>query len=158
MTIRYCTLFNVFPAPQSAAVIHTCEALQGGDQDKVKAIRLNYTDVSMPDWRGERQGYRVNLFKGNETGIGQVFSDTKYVGQSIGGSDTLEVDESTIVFDQWYTVTMEAESRADCGQTTVGPSSNPCQFLLPTPINPPGSNDGKRCTTLFLSRFLFIIV
>ena len=136
------------PAPLSAAVIHTCEALQG-NQDKVKAIRLNYTDVSMSDWRGERRGYRVNLFKGNETGIGQVFSDTKYVGQSVGGSDTLEVDESTIDFDQWYTVTMEAESRADCGQTTVGPSSDPCQFLIPSTSEP----RGKTCTTLFFPRF-----
>ena len=141
------------PAPRSAAVIHTCEALQG-DQDIVKAIRLNYTDVSSSDWRGERRGYRVNLFRGNKTGVGQVFSDSKYVGQSVGGSDTLEVDESTIVFDQWYTVTIEAETVADCGQTNVGPSSDPCQFLIPTPIGAPGQQDkGKTCTTLFLSRY-----
>ena len=137
------------PAPLSAAVIHTCEALQG-NQDKVKAIRLNYTDVSMSDWRGERRGYRVNLFKGNETGIGQVFSDTKYVGQSVGESDTLEVDESTIDFDQWYTVTMEAES-AGCNQANVGPSSDPCWLIIQTPIHL--GTESKTCEWLFLSRF-----
>ena len=56
----------------------------------------------MTDWRGERQGYRVNLFKGNETGIGRVFNDTKYVGKSIVESDVLKLDESMIDFDQWY--------------------------------------------------------
>ncbi|XP_065845955.1 usherin-like isoform X2 [Oscarella lobularis] len=144
-------------APLSSAVIHTCEALQG-NQDKVKAIRLNYTDVSMPDWRGERQGYRVNLFKGNETGIGQVFSDTKYVGQSVGGSDTLEVDESTIDFDQWYTVTMEAESRADCGQTTVGPSSDPCQFLIPSTSEPRGSDDMSMVIAVAVSVAVLVLI
>ncbi|XP_065845964.1 uncharacterized protein [Oscarella lobularis] len=138
-----------------AAVIHTCEALQG-NQGKVKAIRLNYTDVSMSDWRGERRGYRVNLFKGNKAGIGQVFSDTKYVGQSVGGSDTLEVDESTIDFDQWYTVTMKAESRADCGQTTVGPSSNPCQFLIPSTSEPRGK--GSMSMVIAVALFVAVLV
>ncbi|XP_065831665.1 uncharacterized protein [Oscarella lobularis] len=122
------------PAPQSAPMILYCEGLQG-NQGKVKAIRLNYTDVS--DWRGERRGYRVNVFKGNETGVGQVFSDTMYIGQSAGESDVLNLNQSTIDFDQWYTVTMVAESRADFNQTTVGPSSDPCHFLIPTPIRKP---------------------
>ena len=126
-------------------MIHNCEALQG-DQGKVKAIRLNYTDVSMSDWRGERRGYRVNLFKGNETGmIGKVFNDTKYIGKTVGGSDVLDLDESTIDLDQWYTVTMEAETVADCGQTNVGPSSDLCHLLIPAP--------GKARVSLFLFRF-----
>ena len=106
----------------------------------------------MSDWRGERRGYRVNLFKGNETGmIGKVFNDTKYVGKTVGGSDVLDLDESTIDIDQRYTVTMEAETVADCGQANVGPSSDFCQLLIPAPISL--GSEGKARVSLFLFRF-----
>ena len=134
-------------------MIRYCEGLKG-IQGKVQAIRLNYTDVS--GWRGERRGYRVNWFKGNETGVGQVFSDTRYVGQSAGESDILNLDQSTIDFDQWYTVTMVAESRTDFNETTVGPSSDPCHFLIPTPIRKP-HGAGNMCIVYSFS-LLFMII
>ena len=139
--------------PQSAPMILYCEGLQG-NRGEVQAIRLNYTDVT--DWLGKRRRYRVNLFKGNKTGVGQVFSHTMYVGQSASESDILNLNQSTIDFDQWYTVTMVAESRADFNQTTVGPSSDPCHFLIPTPIRKP-QGAGNMCIVVSFSLLLIII-
>ncbi|XP_065827236.1 insulin-like growth factor 1 receptor isoform X1 [Oscarella lobularis] len=48
---------------------------------------------------------------------------------------------------------IEAKTVADCGQTNVGPSSNPCQFLILTPIATPGQQDkeGDGIMTIVIS-------
>ena len=124
----------------------------------------------MSDWRGERQGYRVNLFKGNETGVGQVpGGDTTHVGNSAGESNILDLSMfAAIDLDHgWYTVTLEAESDSECDKKNNGSSSDPCSFFIPrSPETRPSTgpetrpstgpetltNTGKSWTALFLTR------
>ncbi|XP_065836171.1 uncharacterized protein [Oscarella lobularis] len=121
-------VFTCGEAPRSAALNLTCEHLG----DNGTEIRLKYTDIPMSDWRGERQGYRVNLFKGNETSVSQVYNDTTlYVGKSVDESNIVEIKKSTVDFDQWYTVTLQAESDSKCNRKNVGPSSDLCSFFIP---------------------------
>ncbi|XP_065827130.1 uncharacterized protein [Oscarella lobularis] len=136
-------------APRSAALNLTCELLDDNG-NKIK-IRLNYTDISMSDWRGERQGYRVNLFKGNETGVGQVRGgDTTHVGNSAGESNILDLSMfAAIDLDHgWYTVTLEAESDSECDKKNNGSSSDPCSFFIPrSPETRPSTGPETRPST-----------
>ena len=104
----------------------------------------------MSDWRGERQGYRVNLFKANETGAGRVDSDTTmHVGKSVGESNILDLSKFAIDLDHLYMVTLEAESDSKCNEKNTGPTSDSCSFFIPKPSE---TLPGKTWTALFLTR------